>query len=132
MEKDGDSLINFNKIIKISEGDNGTVVGLTNSYIDMLEEFMCDYQETLAKLDVEKFRLITHKLKGSIRYLEVKHLEDAINKFRVELYEGSVTPQMVEESKEEVLGLCRRILDELQQKIALYKDWSLSIFAVSF
>ena len=122
MEKDGDSLINFNKIIKLSEGDNGIVVDLTNSYIDTLEEFMSDYQDAWTNLDVEKFRLKTHKLKGSIRYLEVKYLEDAINKFRGELFEGSATLQMAEESKEEVFGLCHRILDELHQKIALYKD----------
>lgn len=122
MGKGGDSLINFNKILNLSKGDRGIVVDLTCSYINMLEEFMTDYQEALANLDVDKFRLKTHKLKGSIRYLEVKYLEDAINKFRGELFEGRATLQMAEESKEEVFGLCNRILDELQQKIVLYKD----------
>lgn len=81
-EKQEQGLFNWGNMMAIAEGKEEFIISLTQSYIRSLKEFRTELKESITEHDHEKLRFATHRVKSSLRFLEMVPLEEAINEIK--------------------------------------------------
>ena len=109
-------LLNYSKLEDIAKDNKAFLREVTQSYIELLGQFKKDYPSASTASDTKTFQQITHKMKGSLRFMEAHELLAAISKFRSPFYAGTATPEMALASTAEVTEICDRILEFLKEK----------------
>jgi len=110
-----EDLINYSRVLELGEDNHQFLTEITDSYINSLKIFKEDYREALEKKDTEKFRDITHKIKGSMKFLEADSLVNEINHCRSKVYSGQIDQAEADSSIKIVTSICDRILQILYQ-----------------
>ena len=72
------ALFRFRNITAIAEGSTEFITEVTQSYLETITTFQAEYREALEARDKEKIRFVTHKVKASIRFLEMTPMQEEI------------------------------------------------------
>ena len=109
-------LLNYSKLEDIAKDNTEFLLDVTQSYIDLIGQFKKDYQIACMGSDTKFFQEVTHKMKGSLRFMETHKLLYAVAEFREVFYEGTHTPEAVQGSIKHVNEICDQILAILEEK----------------
>ena len=110
------SLFNYSKLEDIAKDNTDFLMDVTRSYIELVDDFQKDYQLAATGTDPKLFQEVTHRVKGSLRFMEAQMLLSAIAKFKAEFYEGTHTPKSTQESISQVNKICQQMLEILEEK----------------
>ena len=109
-------LLNYSKLEDIAKDNTDFLLDVTQSYIDLIGQFKKDYQIASAGSDTKFFQQVTHKMKGSLRFMEAHRLLSTVAEFREVFYAGTHTPETAQGSIKEVSEICDQILEILEEK----------------
>ncbi len=108
--------LNFSKIEAIGKDNYVFLSEITDSYLDLIQDFKEQYRSAALSGDPLEFQIVTHKVKGSLRFLEAYRLLQIIAEFKAELQQGKQTEKSTRTSIEAVESICDSILDLLRSK----------------
>ena len=69
-------VLNFNRLLEITEGDPAFLKELLPSYLSALRECRMQFRRGLGDSDPEKIRFLHHKIKATIRTFGIENLEE--------------------------------------------------------
>jgi hypothetical protein len=81
-------LLNFNRLIEITEGDPAFLKDLLPSYLSALRECRMQFRRGLADSDPEKIRFLHHKIKATIRTFGIEDLEEIFRQALAQISSG--------------------------------------------
>jgi PAS domain S-box-containing protein len=113
MEKKG-KLMNFDKITELAAGSNEFVVELIDSYLSSLEEFREEFSSSFENLDLDQYRKITHKIKASIKFLEVQTLEEEIEKTKKVFADKPKDSSVFEAHSKQMNAIVDQVVEQLK------------------
>ncbi len=109
-------LINYSKLEAIAKDNKEFLLEVTLSYIQLINEFSKDYGKAATGLDTKFLQDVTHRVKGSLRFMEAQKLLAAVAEFKAEFYAGTQTAESAHTSIGEVTDICNQILEILEEK----------------
>lgn len=110
------SLINYSKLEDIAKDNKDFLMDVTKSYIELINKFRQDYERAITGADTKLFQEVTHRVKGSLRFMEAQNLLSAIAQFKAEFYGGTHTFESTQASMKKVNAICQQILEILEAK----------------
>jgi len=110
------SLFHYYKLEDIAKDNKDFLMDVTKSYIQLIGQFKEDYEKAANGADTKLFQEVTHRVKGSLRFMEAQKLLLTISLFRAEFYQGTHTPTSTRESISQVNLICDQILKILEEK----------------
>ncbi|MEM7550755.1 MAG: ATP-binding protein [Bacteroidota bacterium] len=107
---------NFEKIVKIANGDIEFTNDLIDSYSESLNEFISVIEKQINENDVEGVKKSTHKIKASLKFLEAKNIEDCISSLKRMVVAGDYDKSNMKLLLKEINYLTDKLLTDLERR----------------
>jgi len=109
-------VLNFAKVLDITEGDKKFMLNLFKSYLNSLDECMAKFAQHIEKNETEELKFLLHKIQATIKTFEIKSL-DKVLKDSIKMTERAKGVNAIEAKEfiQKVNRICKEVAIQIRK-----------------